>query len=268
MKGYIDTCLRICDPLDDARLFDIMGEREFAESLLNNVMATAEDGRCMIAPPLYYRLSRGIEDVRILNDFMLSMPNSGGPVIGAFGTVEPKYERAAEEELGRLADLGACGVVWSPRAQGLFGDDAALIALHRRVHELGMVSVYRSEPYSLNEALWRGWLVARQCPQAPLVISGALSSWDNVQMILGFDGGPENVIYDTAQVARTAGFGGLVASLGADRFVFASGGVEPAGHSARSLSQLLVDAGADDSTIQAIMQKNAERLFRLVENSR
>jgi len=266
MTGYIDACLRITDPLDDSRLFDIAGDPGIAESFLQNVMPAGAGGRCIVAPPLYYLLAAGIGDVRAVNDFILEKCAGSPQIIAGLGTIEPKYGDPAEAELERLAAAGACGVVWSPRAQGIMGDDHTLGHLHRRAHELGLVSVYRSEPYSLNEALWRGWVLARQCPEASLLISGGLTSWDNVQMIRGFDGGPANVFYDTAMFARTVNLAELVSTIGPERFVFATGGAEPADRAASRLEAQLRAGGAENDCINAILRTNAVRLFRLGED--
>lgn len=265
MPSYIDLSLRITDPLDDSRLFAIGAEAQTAQALYRPMLPQQEGGRALLAPPLYYQLAAGTADVRAVNDFVLDEAEAQGALLGAFCTVEPKYGDHAVRELERVAARGAKGVVWSPRAQGLFGDDATLIALHRQAHALGLRSIFRSEPYSLNEALWRGWTMARACPEAPLIISGALGAWDNVQAIVGMKGGADNIVYDTAELAPTVSLAPLVALLGADRFLFATGGLERADTAAARVEAQLRENGAGEDVVEAILWRNAARLLGLEE---
>ena len=99
----------------------------------------------MLTPPIYYSLANGIADNRAINDALL-VAAAAHPGWRAFGVAEPKYGNAAAAELDRLAAQGAAGVVWSPRAQGLFGNDHSLAELVRHAAGRGLVSMIHSAP--------------------------------------------------------------------------------------------------------------------------
>jgi Amidohydrolase len=212
----------------------------------------------MLTPPVYYSLANGIADNRAINDALLAA-TAARPGWRAFGTAEPKYGDAAATELDWLAAHGATGVVWSPRAQGLFGNDHSLAELVRRAAGCGLVSMIHSAPYSINEGLWRLWALAAQCPGVPLVVLGALESWENIQLIREHKGGGDNLFYDLSLLSESWDLDALAGSIGADRLLLGSGSGDLL---ERTLAIVERSTLAGEAKV-AILSGNAERLFAL-----
>lgn len=213
----------------------------------------------LLTPPVYYSLANGIDDNRAINDALVAAAQEIGS--RAFGVAEPKYGEAAAQEIERLASLGAAGVVWSPRAQGLFGNDAGLAGLIRHAHGLGLVSMVHSAPYTINEALWRLWNLAGQCGGAPLVILGAFESWEGIQQVRDAKGGAAGVFYDLSAMAEGYDLDHLVASMGADRLLFGIGG----GDGFAEAMGVIERSAIGEQDRSAILRDNAARLFPFAE---
>ncbi len=262
MPDYIDVSARIVDPSDEYRLFDLTADPQAALAIIADLGPRQGGGRCVLAPPTYYQLASGVEDLRCVNDFVLAQRKPGGAVCAAFGVAEPKYQDAAIAELARIAALGARGVVWSARAQGVFADDALMADLCHRAHDLGLVSMLRATPYSANEALTRIWGLARRCPDMPLIVSGALMSYDYAQAILSGQGG-DNLLYDTAGWGLASALPHVVSALGAGRVLFGTGGGSPPDEAAAGLRKALQGAGLPGGAVDDILWRNAVRVLGL-----
>jgi predicted TIM-barrel fold metal-dependent hydrolase len=211
----------------------------------------------VLCPPTYYSLSNGIADNRRINDLLLGIgARSGDRVIGV---AEPKYGEQTRKEIRRIAALGATGVVWSPRAQGVFADDAHMASLCEFVAGFGMISMIRTAPYSINESLARLWHLAVRCPALPLVVLGAFASWENIQTIQHNNGGPANLFYDISGIAADRDLEGTVAAIGAGRLLFGSGG-----HRFLRITREIVEhCSFDDGAKRAILSGNAAKLLKL-----
>jgi predicted TIM-barrel fold metal-dependent hydrolase len=215
----------------------------------------------LLTPPLYYSLARGIEDDRRINDALLAAARRRGG--RAFCVSEPKFGERAREEIHRVMTQGAAGIVWSPRAQGLFGNDASLAQLCRLVAELGGVSLVHSTPFSVNESLPRLWNLATQCGDIPLIIVGALASWENVQTIRASRGGPDNVFYDLSGIAETYDLEGLVGGIGPDRLLFGSGGPR----FLTAVLDVIERSSIDPEAREPILSANAAMLFGIAQKA-
>ena len=132
--------------------------------------ASSGQTRFGLTPPLYYNLADGIAANRRINDALRQAANASGDVW--FGVVEPKFGEAAVSEIHRIAGLGAAGVVWSPRAQGLFASDRSMSAMCRAAADSGLLSMIHSAPFSVNESLDRIWNLATACEGAAIVVIG------------------------------------------------------------------------------------------------
>lgn len=210
--------------------------------------------RCVL-PPAFYPLAEGIADNRRLNDLMLEFAATCDG--RAYGVAEPKYEDAARAEIERIARKGAVGVVWSPRAQGVFADDGHMAGLVRFAASAGLVSLIHSAPYSINESLARVWHLAAQCRDLPIVVLGALASWENVQAIQQGRQDLPALYYDISGVASVRDLGGLVAAIGPERFLFGSGGAR---FHAATLD-VVERCPFDDEAKTLILAQNARRLI-------
>lgn len=225
-------------------------------------LAMAEDdppALRLLTPPVYYSLTNGISDNRTINDALVAAAKALGT--RAFGVAEPKYGDAAAREIERLASLDAAGIVWSPRAQGLFGNDGGLAELIRHADRLGLVSLIHSAPYSVDEGLWRLWNLAGQCGSASLVILGAFESWENIQQVRDAKGGPQGVFYDLSAMSEGYDLDHIVASIGADRLLFGTGGGDGFAETIGVIQRSTI--GEHDRG--AILHRNAARLFPFVE---
>ena len=262
MQSYIDISAQPIDPLDDFRLFDPTMEREATQRLIDRLLPRAAYGRCLLSPPPYYLLARGAQDMRAVNDFVLRQWARCGAVAGCFGVSEPKYGEKGIAELDRIAGLGMKGVLWSPRAQGMFGDDPLLAELCRHAHKRGLRSMVRAASFSTNEALWRTWRLASQCPDIPIIVTGALRNWDNARMIAHERGGPGNVHYDTAGWTVSTDLARMVSLLG-ERLMFGTGGTETGDAGADRVTTSMRRADVSEAMIEAVLGGNAVRLFGL-----
>lgn len=255
MDAPIDINFRAVRVADEYELVDsptIAGR--IAERL-----ADAEPVPRLLTPPVYYSLANGIADNRAINDALVTAARGMGS--RAFGVAEPKYGDAAAREIERLAALDAAGVVWSPRAQGQFGNDAALAELIRHADRLGLVSMIHSSPYSINEALWRIWNLAGQCGGTALVILGAFESWEGIQQVRDAKGGPSGVFYDLSAMSEGYDLDHLVASMGADRLLFGTGGGDGLAETMGAIERSTI--GEHDRA--AIFNRNAAWLFPFLE---
>jgi predicted TIM-barrel fold metal-dependent hydrolase len=210
-----------------------------------------------LCPPIYYSLANGIGDNRRLNDRMHAIASASGNLF--FGVAEPKYGEAARAELRRIAELGAAGVVWSPRAQGVFADDRQMADICSFAASLGLLSMIHTAPYSINESLVRIWHLAVKCLGIPIVVLGAFASWENLQAIQQPGGGPQNLHYDLSGLSAARDLEGTVAAMGHDRIVFGSGGPS----SMAGIKAIVERAAISDAAKQAILHDNAARLLGL-----
>src|SRR5688572_1796624 len=97
---------------------DALCAGEGADSLPERDGRDAEGARFLLCPPTYYSLSNGIVDNRRINDLLLGMAARSGDRV--MGVAEPRFQDEAVAEIDRIAGLGAAGMVWCPRAQGIF----------------------------------------------------------------------------------------------------------------------------------------------------
>ncbi len=215
-----------------------------------------------LTPPLYQSRAQGIADNRRINDALVA---AASRVNGLAACVaEPKYGEATLAEIERAASLGARSIVWSARAQGVFVNDQLIADLCHHASGHGIVPMIHSAPFSINESLERVWSLARQCSSIPMVVVGAMASWENVQTIADNRGGPENLSYDLSGLASTWDLLSLLGSSCTNRLLFGSGGP-------RFLPGLLglIDACAlDPGDRDAILFGNAERLLGNSEGGR
>jgi predicted TIM-barrel fold metal-dependent hydrolase len=254
MPGLVDVNVNpLCEPNGFIHLID---STEAADQLDRSTAVRARDGDVhMLTPPLYYTLCNGIADNRRINDAMLRSASRNRAL--AFGVAEPKFGEVTYEEIGRLGISGAAGLVWSPRAQGIFADDQSLADLCRHVAGCHMISLIHAAPYSINEALWRIWNLGRRCKDLPLIIMGAFQSWEAIQIASDGKGGPENIFYEISGLSGARDLNSLVNAVGSGRLLFGSGGprFQPG-------QRALVTASAMSSTNkEEILATNARALF-------
>lgn len=273
MPGYLDVSLRFVDPLDDFRLFDAVADQRALVEAYTRLAPRGlggpgePAGQCVLAPPTYYQTAAGVEAMRAVNDFVLGQARARPEIAAAFGVVEPKYEGHAEPELERLAAQGVKGVVWSGRAQGVFVNDALMLSLCAKAHDLGLLSMYLTAPYSSNEALWRILALARRCPDVPVIVSGAMQGYDNAQHVASMLDDPGNVYFDTASWSGSSGFIQFAGRLAEkERLVFGTGGSAPVDQAAGKLRGALAAAGLSEGRIEGVMHRTARKLLGLAEN--
>jgi len=212
-----------------------------------------------LTPPLHHCIADGSADNRRINDALLAAAARQGGFAAC--VAEPKFGDAALEEIERVAALGARAMVWSARAQGVFVNDDLMARLCRFACDKGLVPMIHSAPFSVNESLERVWSLARKCEAVPMVVVGALASWENAQAIADNGGGPENLSYDLTGLATTWDLVGLVGKGCAFRLVFGSGG----GRFLPALLGIVEACALDPADRAAILSGNALRLLGLDE---
>ena len=267
--GYLDISMRFVDPLDEYRLFDVVADADALGRLYGQraPWGGGGSGQCVLSPPTYYQTAAGVESMRTVNDFVLAQARAKQEIAAAFGVVEPKYEGHAEPELERLAAAGAKGVVWSGRAQGVFVNDALMQSLCAKAHRLGLLSMFLTMPYSNNEALWRIFALSRRCPGIPVIVSGAMQSYDSAQQVIPVLDDLGDLYFDTAAWSNSSGFvqfAGKLAEKG--RLLFGTGGNGPADDAAARLGGALKSAGLSDDLIGNVMSGAACKLLGMAEN--
>jgi predicted TIM-barrel fold metal-dependent hydrolase len=261
MTELIDVSAFVVDPGDEYRLFAFPEDAAAASALLTRTAPPAAGAGRLIAPPVYYRLAEGAADVRAANDFILAAA-AAPDVLGALGTVEPRHLEEGHRELERLARLGAVGVAWSPRAQGVMADDRLLVEACRRAHDLGLTPVIRAHPYSANESLERIRRLARACAEGPILVTGALMSWESAQAVLAAPV-EANLHFDVADLTEGVPIGRLIDMLGEDRVLYGCGARTTAARCWDEWRERLDEASAPAATREKFLKGNAERLFRL-----
>lgn len=260
--AFLDISARISDPTDDHRLFGFPEDAAAATALLQDLVPAEGAGAAVIAPPIYYTLAAGAEDVRTVNDFILAQAAARPAVVGAFGVVEPRHLAEAHVELGRIAQAGALGVVFSPRAHGLLADDALLVEACRAAHAGGLRCMIQAHPYSANESLDRIRRLARACPEIPFLVTGALMSWESGQSILGGQTEP-NLHYEIGGLVDGVSFPRLFDAVGEDRLLYGSGGRERTDRQFRRWSERLRDADLPTHVREKFLWGNAARWLQL-----
>jgi len=256
-------------------LFRVPRREDFAGWIQScAALPLAADSRIALQPPPYYVLTQGLEDTRRLNDLTRAVADAMGAPVPALapvvlGTVEPHHGEAALEEIDRMArELRFAGIAWRHRAHGTFVDGPIMSKYVARAADNGLVPLLHAMPRSGNEALWRVWRLAEQFPSVPIVVVGALASWDQTQAILAEPNRAKNIIYDTSSVANGPdALLPLAERLGPERLVFGSGAhcdepldaAQPAGELTRSNLPAPLQ--------RAILWDNAAKLFNLEKRS-
>lgn len=226
----------------------------------------AADSRVALQPPAYYVLTQGLEDTRRLNDLTRAVADALGaraPVV--LGTVEPHHGEEALAEIDRMArELRFAGIAWRHRAHGTFVDGPIMSKYVARAADRGLVPLLHGMPRSGNEALWRVWRLAEQFPSVPIVVVGALASWDQTQAILAEPGRAKNVVYDTSGLANGPdALLPLAERLGPERLVFGSGAHCDEPLTAAQLAGDIARSSLPAPLQRAILWDNAARLFSL-----
>jgi predicted TIM-barrel fold metal-dependent hydrolase len=258
MQRPIDVNFRAVDVADE---FELVASVTIAARIAPRLEQLADNPPAarLLTPPVYYSLAGGIDDNREINDALIAAAREIGT--RAFGIAEPKYGDIAAAEIERLATLGAAGVVWSPRAQGIFGNDHSLAELIRLADRLGLISMIQSAPYSVNEGLWRLWSLSALCGDIPLIILGALESWENIQLIRDRKGGSPSLYYDLSAMSEGYDLDQVVVGMGADRLLLGSGG----GDGITATLGVIERSTLSTEAIEAILWRNASRLFGMTE---
>jgi predicted TIM-barrel fold metal-dependent hydrolase len=258
MEQPVDVNFRAVKVADEYELVDSPG---IAARIADRLAKASGEPPALrlLTPPVYYSLANGIEDNRTINDALVAAARKLDT--RAFGVAEPKYGDVAAAEVERLASIGAAGVVWSARAQGFFANDHTLAELIRQTHRLGLVSLVHSAPHSINEGLWRIWSLSDLCGGVPFVVLSALEAWENIQLVRDQKGGRPNLFYDLSAMSEGYDLDHLVASMGAERLLFGSGGGDGIAATLGVIERSTIPAEAKD----AILRRNAAGLFRLAQ---
>jgi hypothetical protein len=154
---------------------------------------------CVVMPGLQYERPHGIVNTRAVNDAIAEYVEQSPRFVAALGTVEPLHGLAlCRGELDRLADLGLAGVVWHTRFQGVATSDRRMHALIDEATARGFPCFVHMFGESNVEAPWMFAELARDHPEARIVILDGFSTATQVHYIMDLADRFDNLWFDTA----------------------------------------------------------------------
>lgn len=129
---------------------------------------------------------------------------------------------AALDELDRIhGDLGLAGVSFHTRFQGVPTDSPAVVTIVKRMAELGMTPFVHSGDSS-EEALWRILDLARQVPDATIVVLDGITGLEQTNQACLVAQVADNLVFDTAGCPDFSFVARVISHVGASRVVFGS----------------------------------------------
>lgn len=242
---------------------ELYAERELEERL--RAMDADGIGQAVIMPAHGYLRPHGIADTRRVNDGVAAYQRAHQdrfPV--ALAVAEPLYGAESLAEIGRARDeLGLAGVTFHARFQGTPTDHRLIAVLVERMAELGLIAFVHAGDSS-EEEVWRILSLARQVPDAVIVVLDAFDQLEKSNQALACADMAQNLLFDTAGCWNFDYLRRFVARYGAERLVFGSNRYSSTTPRKRQhILPDLRDADLPDEDKQAIAGGNIRKLFGL-----
>lgn len=241
-----------------------MADLEF-ETRLATMDATGVD-QAVILPGHGYLRPDGIADTRRVNDSLAAYRDRLPTRFpAAVGVVEPIYGARGLDELTRLRDdLGLVGVTFHTRFQGVSTNSPLVVALVRRMAELGLVPFIHAIAEVPDEAMWRVAEVARQVPDTTVVVLDAFSSSEQAEESLRAAEAAPNLVLDPSLSHDLFGVDRFVERFGHERLVFGTDIYSHARpHKANSTLEAVLRSGWSDEALRAVLAGNIRRILGL-----
>jgi predicted TIM-barrel fold metal-dependent hydrolase len=222
----------------------------------------------VIFPSLGYDESAGAEATRILNDRLMEIYEDWDRFACPVGTVEPRHDQAAMDELERLADEGFAGVMFHNGFQGLPINSPPTLNLLELADELGLVSFVHcySPVMQMTERLGQMRAVGERVDN-DVIILNSLNAWMNWEQVIDLGREYENFYFETTMLSSIGRpVEEVVNRLGADRVVFGSDLYtlpEPAIYHKTPDLFMIRNAQISEEERQLILEDNARRILDL-----
>jgi len=219
-------------------------------------------GRAALMPGHSYSAPRGIADIRAINDGLAAYGQlSPGRFAALFGTIDPRHGKASIGEVERVAEMGFAGLSWHHRMQGLPIDHPVMFDVVERMDALGLVAMMHCYANGDFEAPWRLRRLAERFPSTTFVALDAMTSPENLELLLGIAERCGNVFIDlTTTQLGARGVLLAIERAGADRLVFGSNYYSMSSPGGIAALDALDDAGLDAAEREAIMGANAAQI--------
>jgi len=222
-------------------------------------------GRAALMPGHSYSAPRGIADIRAINDGLHAYGRLAPErFVGLFGTVDPRHGKASIGEVERVAELGFHGLSWHHRMQGLPIDHPVMFEVVSRMDALGLTAMMHCYANGDFEAPWRLRRLAERFPDTSFVALDAMTSPENLELLLGIVEQCGNVYIDLT--TTQLGARGVLLALeraGAGKLVFGSNYYSMSAPGGIAALDALEDAGLDDADRMAILGGNAASIVGL-----
>ncbi|MEQ3549464.1 amidohydrolase family protein [Pseudonocardia nematodicida] len=224
-----------------------------------------------VMPGLQYERPHGIADTRVVNDAIAAYRDRlPGRFPLAMGTVEPLYGiPVCTEEIARIAgELHLDGLVWHTRYQGVAISD-------RRMHELvdlatahGLPCLVHMFAESLLEEPWMVADLARNHPEATIVVMDGFSGANQAQYVMDLADRFPGLYFDTAicfPLLRL--LDRFVDRFGARRLLFGTDSyADPVTYNHAAVHHELLASTLTAEDLEDVYWRNAARIFpRLAE---
>jgi hypothetical protein len=175
---------------------------------------------------------------------------------------------ACELSLGELdrakSELGLVGMSFHTRFQGVSLDSQWISRYVARMAELGLVPVIHAMDETPEEALWKVAVLARSCPEQPMLVLDAFGSYEATRQCFFTAEVAENLIFDTSLSYNFDFIEDFARRFGAERVVFGTDLYShPVGRRISHLLPQIVASSLTEDEKQRILAGNAERLFGL-----
>ena len=219
--------------------------------------------KAALMPGHSYSAPRGLIDIEAINDGLHDYGQLAPERFCAlFGTVDPRHGTASIAEVERVAGLGFRGLSWHHRMQGLPIDHPVMFEIVARMDALGLVAMMHCYAHGDFEAPWRLRRHAERFHDTTFVALDAMTSPENLELLLGIAERCGNVHIDLT--TTQLGARGVLLALergAADRLVFGSNYYSMSNPGGIAALDALDSAGLDESARLAILGGNAARIL-------
>jgi predicted TIM-barrel fold metal-dependent hydrolase len=218
--------------------------------------------RTVLMPGNSYAKSRGAVDAAHANDLVLQQVSRHPErFLGAVGVAEPQHGRDSLVEIERLHRLGALGLMYHPRLQGVAADDPWIRRQLQLAAELDMVVLFHTYTDSAFEAPTLMHRAFEGLDQLRLIVLDGMSSHRHTAECIQLAQQHPQILFDTAQVWGPFGLAHFVDEIGVERLVFGSNIYSFSGTPGMYSPDRLIEALGDAA--RGVLHDNLAHFLRL-----